>query len=169
MLLCWIHAKRNLLLGATSSLQMHKVDWLLILTYMQAVFPLESKSRTYNYILTQNYGCSSMLTVITPKYLDVLDIFIDEMSELKPQLFRIAYPHHSFSGGGRWVRLTNRGDAAYKSWLPDSVPWTAYFLCEFAQELPTGDALSSAVISLWMFSEWMEPFLNLMNCFSTNC
>src|SRR6218665_879491 len=94
---------------------MHKVDWLLILTYMQAVFPLESKSRMYNYILTQNYGCSSMLTVITPKYLDVLDIFIDEMSELKPQLFRIAYPHHSFSGGGGGcglqigeMRLTSR-------------------------------------------------------------
>src|SRR6218665_451179 len=33
------------------------------------VFPLESRKRTYTYILTYNFGRSLLLTVITPKHL----------------------------------------------------------------------------------------------------
>jgi len=41
----------------------------------EEVFPLESKKRTYTYVLNQNFGHSSLLMAITLKNVDVLDIF----------------------------------------------------------------------------------------------
>lgn len=45
------------------------------------VFPLGSKKKEYAYILTWHFGRSSLLTVITPKYLDILNIFYSHLTE----------------------------------------------------------------------------------------
>jgi len=42
--------------------------------YTHTVFPLESTTKTYTYIVTWNFRRSSFLTAITSEKLDVLDI-----------------------------------------------------------------------------------------------
>lgn len=45
-------------------------------------FHLESNTRTYTYILTQNFGRSSFSTATTPRNFDALEIFTDEKSTI---------------------------------------------------------------------------------------